>query len=62
MTVTLACCLLAAFLAVIGQASDVTPWTAYFATAVLVVGTALVGYAVWRVLGQSDEDDDEDAR
>jgi hypothetical protein len=58
--VTLACCLVAAFLAVIGQASDVTPWTAYFATAVLVVGTGLVGYAIWRVLSESENDDDED--
>jgi hypothetical protein len=62
LTVTLACCLLAAFLAVIDQASDTTPWTAYFATAVLVVATALVGYAAFRVLGRSDGDDDEDAR
>jgi predicted Na+-dependent transporter len=62
LTVTLACCLLAAFLAVVDQASDTTPWTAYFATAVLVVATGLVGYAAFRVLGRSDEDDDDDAR
>ena len=62
LTVTFACCVLAAFLAVIDQASDTTPWTAYFATGVLIVATALVGYAAFRVLGRSDEDDDEDPR
>lgn len=58
--VTLACCLLAAFLAVIDQANDTTLWTAMFATAVLVVTTALVGYAAIRTLGRSDDDDDSD--
>lgn len=58
--VTLACCLLAAFLAVVDQANDTTLWTAMFATAVLVVTTALVGYAAIRTLGRSDDDDDSD--
>jgi purine-cytosine permease-like protein len=58
--VTLACCLLAAFLAVIDQANDTTLWTAMFATAVLVVTTALVGYAAIRTLGRSDDDEDDD--
>jgi hypothetical protein len=29
LVITIACCLLAAFLAVVDQASDTTPWTAY---------------------------------
>ena len=59
--VTLGCCIVAAILAVVDQASDTTPWTAYFATGVLVVTTALVGFAAFRVLGGSDDDDDDDA-
>jgi hypothetical protein len=59
LVITIACCLLAAFLAVVDQASDTTPWTAYFATGVLVVGTGLVGYAAFRVLGSSNDDDDD---
>ena len=63
MLVTLGCCLFAAFLAVIDQAHDTTLWTAMFAVAVLVVTTALVGFAALRTLGQSeDEDDDEGPR
>ena len=58
--ITLGCCLLAAFLAVIDQANDTTLWTATFATAVLVVTTALVGYAALRTLGRSDDEDDGD--
>jgi purine-cytosine permease-like protein len=58
--ITLACCLLAAFLAVIDQANDTTLWTAMFATAVLVVTTAVVGYAAIRTLGRSDDDEDDD--
>ena len=58
--VTLACCLVAAFLAVIDQANDTTLWTAMFATAVLVVTTALVAYAAIRALGRSDDEDDGD--
>ena len=58
--VTLACCLVAAFLAVIDQANDTTLWTAMFATAVLVVTTALVAYAAIRALGSSDDEDDGD--
>ena len=62
MLVTLGCCLFAAFLAVIDQAHT-TLWTAMFAVAVLVVTTALVGFAALRTLGQSeDEDDDEGPR
>jgi hypothetical protein len=61
LVVTLGCCILAGILAVVDQASDTTPWTAYFATTVLVVTTALVGYAAFRVLGDSDDDDDDDA-
>jgi hypothetical protein len=61
LVVTLGCCLVAAILGVIEQASDTTPWTAYFATAVLVVTTGLVGYAAFRVLGGSDDGDDDDA-
>ena len=60
--VTLGCCIVAAILAVVEQASDTTPWTAYFATGVLVVTTGLVGYAAFRVLGGPDDDDDDDAR
>jgi membrane protein implicated in regulation of membrane protease activity len=56
--VTLGCCLLAAFLAVIDQAGDESWWTALFAVAVLVVATALVGYAALRTLGAADEEDD----
>jgi hypothetical protein len=59
--VTLGCCLVAAILAVVEQASDTTPWTAYFATGVLVVSTALVAFAAFRVLGGSDDDDDDES-
>ena len=58
--VTLGCCLFAAILAVIDQANDTTLWTAMFAVAVLVVTTALVGFATLRTLGQSDDDDDDE--
>jgi membrane protein implicated in regulation of membrane protease activity len=58
--VTLGCCLVAAILAVIDQANDTTLWTALFATAVLLVTTALVGRAALRMLGRSDEEDDSD--
>jgi hypothetical protein len=58
--VTLGCCLLAAILAVIDQANDTTLWTAMFATAVLVVATALVAFATFRTLGQSDDEDDDE--
>jgi purine-cytosine permease-like protein len=58
--VTLGCCLFAAFLAVIDQANDTTLWTALFAVAVLVVTTALVGYATLRALDGSDDEDDRD--
>jgi hypothetical protein len=58
LVVTLGCCLLAAFLAVVDQAGDTTLWTALFAVAVLLVGTALVGYATLRTLGGSDDEDD----
>jgi hypothetical protein len=57
--VTFACCLCAAVLAVVGQADDPVPWTAYFATAVLVITTALVAIAVLRMLGRSEDDPDE---
>jgi membrane protein implicated in regulation of membrane protease activity len=62
--VTLGCCLAAAFLAVIDQTGDASWWTALFAVAVLVVATALVGYAVVRAIGDSDDEDDraDDAR
>jgi cobalamin synthase len=56
--VTLGCCLVAAILAVINQAGDTTLWTAVFAVVVLLVATALVGYATLRMLGGSDGDDD----
>ena len=63
LVVTLGCCIVAAILAVIDQANDTTLWTALFATAVLVVTTALVGYAAFRALGSDDEDDgDENPR
>ena len=58
--VTLACCLLAAFLAVVDQANDTTLWTALFAVAVLIVSTALVGFATLRALGRSDDEDDDE--
>ena len=58
--VTLGCCLVAAFLAVIDQANDTTLRTALFATAILVVTTALVGYAALRTLGSDDEDDGDE--
>ena len=58
--VTLGCCLLAAILAVIDQANDTTLWTAMFAVAVLVVTTALVGFAALRTLGASDDEDDDE--
>jgi hypothetical protein len=57
--VTFGCCLCAAVLAVVGQADDPVPWTAYFATAVLVITTALVAIAVLRMLGRSEDDADE---
>jgi hypothetical protein len=60
--VTLGCCLVAAFLAVIDQANDTTLWTALFATAVLVVTTGLVGYAALRALGSDDEDDGDESQ
>jgi chromate transport protein ChrA len=62
--VTFGCCLVAAFLAVIDQANDTTLWTALFATAVLVVTTALVGHAALRMLDRADDEDggDEDRR
>jgi FtsH-binding integral membrane protein len=58
--VTFGCCLVAAILAVVDQANDMTLWTALFATAVLVVTTGLVGYAALRTLGRSDDEDDGD--
>jgi hypothetical protein len=58
--VTLGCCLFAAFLAVVDQANDTTLWTALFAVAVLVVTTALVGFATLRALGGADDEDDRD--
>jgi purine-cytosine permease-like protein len=58
--VTLGCCLFAAILAVIDQANDTTLWTAMFAVAVLVVTTALVGFAALRALGRSDDEDDDE--
>jgi hypothetical protein len=61
LVVTLGCCLVAAILVVVEQASDTTPWTAYFATGVLVITTGLVGFAAFRVLGDSGDDDDDDA-
>ena len=60
--VTLGCCLLAAFLAVVDQANDTTLWTAMFAVAVLVVTTVIVGFAALRTLGRSDDEDDGDER
>ena len=51
---------IAAILAVIDQANDTTLWTALFATAVLLVTTALVGRAALRMLGRSDDEDDSD--
>jgi hypothetical protein len=55
---TFGCCLCAAVLAVVAQADDPVPWTAYFAVAVLVVTTALVAIATLRALGGSDSEDE----